>query len=472
MILRLVLSFLLSLSSVSAIWPIPQSYTNGSSVVFINQNVEVTYNGGFVCWSSSPDSPCPDDGVNTKNDLNLQLPYTYGHEPFKFDSKQIVQAGVSRALSSIFHTNFVPWKLHKKGSDYEPNVHGKITWLKSLAITQTGKDTTFKPADGQVVDESYNLTLSKDGKAKLTAVSSIGVLRGLETFTQLFYKHSAGPFWYTPYAPVAIEDAPRFSHRGVLLDVARNFYSVDDITSTIDVMAWNKMNRLHIHVTDSQSWPLEIPAFPDLAKKGAYRPDLVYSPADVKYIQEYGIHRGVEVYLEIDMPGHIGSVAWSKPELIVAYDGFPYYWWCAEPPCGALKLNDTAVDAFLEKLFDDLLPRVAPYTAYFHTGGDELNANDSMLDPGVRSNATEVLQPLLQKFIDAQHSRVRKHGLVPIVWEEIPIDWNVTIGKDTVVQAWLSDSSVKAITSKGNKVIDSNYNFWVGATDKHECLSY
>lgn len=465
MLLRLVLSFLLALSPVSAIWPIPKSYTNGTSVVFINQNLEVTYNGGFVCWISSSNQPCPNDGKNTKDENNLQLLYTYGYEPSKFDSKQIVQAGVSRALTSIFHTNFVPWKLHKKGSNYEPSVHGKITWLKSLAITQTGKDTasTFKPADGQV-DESYSLTLSKDGKAKLIAVSSIGVLRGLETFTQLFYKHSEGPFWYTPLAPVAIQDAPKFSHRGVLLDVARNFYSVDDITSTIDVMAWNKMNRLHIHITDSQSWPLEIPTFPDLAKKGAYRPDLVYSPADVKYIQEYGIHRGVEVFLEIDMPGHIGSVAWSKPELIVAYDGFPYYWWCAEPPCGAFKLNDTAVDAFLEKLFDDLLPRVAPYTAYFHTGGDELNANDSMLDPGVRSNASEVLQPLLQKFIDAQHARVRKHGLVPMVWEEIPIDWNVTIGKDTVVQTWLGDASVKTLTSRGNKIIDSNYNFWARIT--------
>jgi hexosaminidase len=228
-------------------------------------------------------------------------------------------------------------------------------------------------------------------------------------------------------------------------------------------MSWNKLNRIHIHITDSQSWPLDIPAIPELSQKGAYRPDLTYSPADIQQIQEYAIQRGIEPIIEIDMPGHIGSVAKSHPDLITAYDAFPYYWWCSEPPCGAFKLNDTAVDTFLGTVFDDLFPRLAPYTSYFHTGGDELNANDSMLDPGVKSNSTAVLQPLLQKFIDTQHARVRKAGLTPMVWEEIPIDWNVTLGKDVVVQTWLGAASVKTLTSQGQQVIDSDYSFWVSA---------
>jgi len=200
---------------------------------------------------------------------------------------------------------------------------------------------------------------------------------------------------------------------------------------------------------------------PELARKGAYSPDQTYSPDDIREIQQYGQHRGVEVYLEIDMPGHIGSVAESHPELIVAYDAQPYQWWCAQPPCGAFKLNNTKVDAFLDRLFADLLPRVAPYSAYYHTGGDELNANDSMLDEGIRSNDTAVLQPLLQKFIDGVHSRVRKAGLTPMTWEEIPLEWNVTMGKDVVVQTWLGADSVKTLTGMGHKVIDSDYNYWV-----------
>lgn len=394
--------------------------------------------------------------------MDQQLPYTYGYVPSNvFDSTQIVQGGVSRALGMIFSSNFVPWQFHKNGnlSGFEPDLNKGQTWVKSLQIVQTGKDN-FKPVDG-AVDESYNLTLCEDGAAQLTAVTSTGVLRGLESFSQLFYKHSQGPFWYTPYVPISIQDAPKYPHRGVLLDVARNFYPVKDILRTIDAMSWSKLNRIHIHVTDSQSWPLEIPAIPDLATKGAYRPDLTYSPSDVQTIQEYAIQRGIEAIFEIDMPGHIGSVAKSNPDLIVAYDAFPYYWWCAEPPCGAFKLNDTAVDSFLGTVFDDLLPRLAPYTSYFSTGGDELNANDSMLDPGVRSNATSVLQPLLQKFIDTQHARVRAHGLTPMVWEEIPLDWNITLGKDVVVQTWLGSSSVKTLTGMGQQVVDSNYNYWV-----------
>jgi hexosaminidase len=112
-------------------------------------------------------------------------------------------------------------------------------------------------------------------------------------------------------------------------------------------------------------------------------------------------------------------------------------------------------------MWDDLLPRVTPYSAYFHTGGDELNRNDSMLDEGIKSNDTDVLRPLLQKFVDKQHEHIRKQGLTPLTWEEIPIEWNVNIGKDVVVQTWLGQDSVKNLTSRGHKVIDSNYNFWV-----------
>ncbi|KAI9879761.1 MAG: N-acetyl-glucosamine-6-phosphate deacetylase, partial [Watsoniomyces obsoletus] len=75
------------------------------------------------------------------------------------------------------------------------------------------------------------------------------------------------------------------------------------------------MNRLHLHATESQSWPLEIPALPDLAAKGAYQPDLVWSTDDLEGVQAYGDDRGVMVYLEIDMPGHFYAALQALPEL-------------------------------------------------------------------------------------------------------------------------------------------------------------
>ncbi|KAK3394177.1 glycoside hydrolase family 20 protein [Podospora didyma] len=465
-LLSLLLVLLAVFDPVSAIWPAPQSYSKGSSFLYLHQNLDITYNGARVRWSSSllNHDDFPKEGASAEYMIDRQINYVPGYVPVGsgFNSKEIVTAAVARTLASIFGDKFVPWRLTKRHqlSKFEPDVYKGQNWIKNLQIVQTSQDKpcTFKPLAGEV-DESYNFTLSADGDAKLTAVSSTGVLRGLETFAQLFYAHSTGTFWYTPFAPVSIQDSPKFPHRGILLDTARNYMGVNDIKRTIDAMAWNKLNVLHVHVTDSQSWPLEIPSMPEVAREGAYHASQTYTPHDIDSIQRYGIHRGVEVYFEIDMPGHIGSVALSHPELIVAYNEQPYWWWCAEPPCGAFKLNSTAVDDFLEKLFNDLLPRLSPYSAYFHTGGDELNKNDSMLDEGIRSNDSAVLQPLLQKFIDAQHARVRKAGLTPIVWEEIPLEWNVTLGKDTVVQAWLGDESVKSLTGKGYKVIDSNYNY-------------
>ncbi|TFB05567.1 Beta-hexosaminidase [Trichoderma ghanense] len=427
----------LAFSPANALWPIPQKISTGDGVLFIDQAVRVTYNGVPI----------------------IPIGYTPPASSH-FDSRQIVQGGVSRALQSIFSTNYVPWKLHPRNSNFEPKL-ALQNRVQTIAIQQTGKDSasTFKPRAGDV-DESYSLTVSKTGQVSITAKSSTGVLHALETFSQLFYKHSAGPFYYTTQAPVAITDSPKYPHRGIMLDLARNYQTVDDIKRTIDAMAWNKLNRLHLHITDSQSWPLVIPSLPKLSQAGAYHPSLVYTPADLAGIFQYGVARGVEVITEIDMPGHIGVVDLAYSDLIVAYEEMPYQYFCAEPPCGAFSMNSSKVYDFLDTLFDDLLPRVAPYSAYFHTGGDELNANDSMLDPHIRSNATDVLQPLLQKFLNFAHAKIRAAGLSPFVWEEMVTTWNLTLGSDTVVQSWLGGTAVKDLAESGHKVIDTDYNFY------------
>lgn len=206
---------------------------------------------------------------------------------------------------------------------------------------------------------------------------------------------------------------------------------------------------------------MDIPALPELSQKGAYSKGLSYSPSDITEIQIFALQRGVQVVIEFDMPGHTTAVGLAYPNLIAAFDAQPWSTYCAEPPCGSLKLNDPDVSKFLEKLLDDVLPRVKPYSSYFHTGGDEVNKNAYLLDPTVKSNDTAVLKPLIQKFVDRNHDQIRKAGLVPIVWEEMLLDWGLTLGDDVVVQSWLSDASVASITSKGHKALAGNYNFWV-----------
>lgn len=344
---------------------------------------------------------------------------------------------------------------------FEPSLAQK-SFLTSLEITQTGKDntSTFKPMAGQV-DESYELKINTAGKATISADSSIGIVRALETFTQLFYTYSKGRGFYTPYAPVDIKDSPKFPYRGVMLDAGRAYYSVDAILRTIDGCAASKLSILHLHITEAQAWPLEIPALPELSGKGAYREDMVYTPADVRKIQKYGAARGVQVILEIDQPGHTAVIALSHPDLITGFEHEPYAGWCAEPPCGQLRLNDSAVDKLLDTMMDDLLPRLHPYSAYFHNGGDEVKTPPYQQDPTVGTSDHDVIAALLQKYTDKSSARVHKAGMTPMVWEEIPLDFGVKLDKDVVVQTWLGAPSITKIVDRGNKVIDANSEFLV-----------
>ncbi|MCJ1427664.1 N-acetyl-glucosamine-6-phosphate deacetylase [Sticta canariensis] len=374
----------------------------------------------------------------------------------------IIQSAFDRTRQNLFEDKFVPWKFHPRNSPFEPSLDHQI-FIHHVYVQQnrTESKNASRPL-AREVDESYTLSITENGAVRITAVSSSGVLYALETFTQLFYQHSQSTSGvYTPYAPVTITDKPKFPHRGLNLDVARNYYPKHDILRTINALAWNKFNRLHLHITDSQSWPLEIPALPDLAIKGAYRKDLFYSPQDLQDIQQYGVARGIEVIVEIDMPGHTASIALSDPDLIAAFNVQPgWVKYGNEPPTGQLKLNSPAVYAFLEKLWNDLLPRVSPYSAYFHTGGDEVNLEAYNLDPTVRSNLSSVIKPFLQKLVDFNHDKLRAKGLTPIVWEEMLLTWNLTLGSDVIVQTWLSDEAVAQTVAKGHKALVGNYNLW------------
>lgn len=317
-------------TSVAAIWPAPQVYTHGKSVVWIGKDLTVTYNGRSVRWSSDPSysqfyysSWASQAGDFLRAQLNLG---GSRQDPNSDSSDEIVQSAVRRAFSTIFSEKFVPWKFFPRNelSQIEPPAHDRKTYVKTLAITQILHDqfSTFKPLVDEV-DESYSLILGEDGAANISARSHQGLLHALQTFTQLFFSHSQGNGIYSNLAPVSILDSPKFSHRGLNLDVSRNWYPKSSILKMLDALAWNKFNRLHVHITDGQSWPMDIPALPELSQKGAYQLGLSYSPSDIAEIQMYGKMRGVEVYLEIDMPGHTSAVALAYPDLIAAFVMLP-----------------------------------------------------------------------------------------------------------------------------------------------------
>ncbi|KAL8645439.1 MAG: hypothetical protein Q9226_007303 [Calogaya cf. arnoldii] len=448
------LCFLLHASLTSALWPLPASYEHGQAVVWLDRDLTFQYaitNQVRDLRTSAANSSSVLNGTSTQlPTLNTASSYV------------LVQAAIQRAQERLLNDTFVPWKFHPRHSNFEPAINATKILIRTVTIQQNQTDSSavLKPRAGEV-HESYTLSITTSGTVAITAISSIGIIRALDTFTQLFYQHSTASAVYCPYAPVSIVDAPKFAHRGLNMDVARNYYPPSFIMHTIDVLAWNKFNRLHLHATDAQSWPLDIPAMPDLSTRGAYRKGLSYSPQQLAEIQEYGMYRGVEVNVEIDMPGHTSVIALTYPDLITAYNIQPNWsTYANEPPSGSLKLNSSAVYDFLHTLWEDLLPRLAPYSAYFHTGGDEVNKNAYSLDDTVRSNESSVLQPLIQRLVDYNHDYVRAAGMTPIVWEEMLLEWNLTLGSDVIVQSWLADDSVAKVVQKGHKVLAGNYNFW------------
>ena len=467
--MRILLSIALFAFSTLAIWPIPTTYEHGETVLWLSEDVSFDWTGADNARSltmqrmdSQKLNMYSNEHVVARDDHSYYKRQKHASSAINEapSREDMINYAISSAKHTIFNKNFIPWKFHPR--NWEEPDPTKATYISTVSIVllQDDPDDIAKPL-AESVDESYALSLTASAKVTIEANSSIGIVRGLTTFTQLFYQHSHGGA-YTTLAPVTIFDTPKFAHRGINLDVARNYFSVRDIKRTIDALAYNKMNRFHLHATDGQSWPLEIPAFPELSEKGAYRPGMVYSADDFKDLQYYAAIHGVELITEIDMPGHTSAIALSHPELIAAFNIQPdWSTYAAEPPSGTLKLNSSVVADFLEKLFDDLLPRVLPFSSYFHTGGDEVNKNAYLKDDTVESSDPVVLQPLMQKFLDRNHDQIRAKGLTPIVWEEMLLEWNLTLGSDVIVQSWRSDEAVAQIVEKGHKALVGNYKYWV-----------
>jgi hexosaminidase len=433
-----------------ALWPIPKSYSTGNDTVWITPDVQFFFNYAQT------------NGAEAK--------FVVGNSGRNASDNKVYSAW-ARTKSQLFNDNFVPWKFHAKGSTWEPSEHEGVQ-VSKIVVTQHTPDATDKPNYDQM-NETYTLEIpSASGSHKssslspgtiyINAESSLGVLHGLTTLSQLFYAHStASDCVYSPYAPVSINDAPKYVHRGLNFDVSRQWYPKETILKTLDALSWNKFNRLHLHATDAQSWPLDIPSMPELAKKGAYRPDLIYSAGDLQDILDYAFERGIQVYIETDMPGHTTSIADAFPELIVGRNVQPG--WdsvAAQPPSGSMKLKDSRVTDFVTKMLNDLQPRLFAHTNYYHTGGDEVKANIYLLEDGVKSNDTNVLTPLLQKFVDHAHEVTHANGMTPVVWEEMFGQWGLKLSKDVVIQAWQTDEIVKNITSAGYKAIGGNFDYW------------
>jgi hexosaminidase len=289
-------------------------------------------------------------------------------------------------------------------------------------------------------DESYTLDISSSG-AKLTTPTTLGVMRGLETFLQL---EEITPDGFAVPA-VLIQDKPRFQWRGLMIDVSRHFVPLDVLKRNLDGMAAVKLNVFHWHLSDNQGFRVESKKFLKLHQLGS--DGLYYTQDEVRDLIGYAGDRGIRVVPEFDMPGH--STAWfvGYPEL--ASGPGPY---AIERQWGVF---DPAIDPTQEhtyKFLDELIGEMATLfpDQFFHIGGDEVNGKQWDANPKIQqfmhAHDLKNNQDLQAYFNQRVQAIVSKHGKTMVGWDEV---LHPDLPKSVVIQSWRGQDSLAAAAKQG-----------------------
>jgi len=296
-------------------------------------------------------------------------------------------------------------------------------------------------------DESYTLDIS-DKQAKLTAPTTVGAMRGLETFLQLLEGDKNG--FYFP--AVSINDRPRFAWRGLMIDSARHYQPVEVLKRTLDGMASVKLNVMHWHLTEDQGFRVETKKLPELHQMGS--DGLFYTQNEIREIISYAAERGIRVMPEFDMPGHATSWLVSHPE--IASGPGPY---TIERRPG---IFDPTLDPTNEKTYKLLKKFFAEMSAlfpdaYMHIGGDEnegkqWDANPQiqafMKEKGIKNN--HELQTYFNKRI---LKFLQDNGKIMMGWDEI---FQPDLPKDVVIHSWRGQKALAEAARLGFQGVLSN----------------
>ncbi|KAJ7863518.1 beta-hexosaminidase [Mycena olivaceomarginata] len=379
-----------------ALWPIPRTLKTGTDFLVLSPQFTIAVN------VADPPQDLLDAVSETKGFLNN-------------DKLQVRARGLCHVL------------VVGRGSSDAVGVKTAKA-LPSLTLTLQSTHPVLPISAEAVKDianrsEGYTLSIPSDGKpAVLSANSTLGLFRGLTTFAQFWYDLDG--VTYTNVGPVSIlNDIPAYPYRGFMLDTSRN------LQRTLDAMSWVKINTFHWHIVDSQSFPLSLPDFPELAQKGAYSSNELYSPADVQDIVSYAASHGIDVLMEIDSPGHTAIIAESHPEHIACPLASPWSTFANEPPAGQLRLA---------------------------TGGDELNTECYTKDAQTQADlkkAGKNLEQALDTFTQATHGALAKLGKTAVVWEEMVLDHNLTLSNNTLIMVWISSANAAAVAAKNFRFV-------------------
>lgn len=324
-----------------------------------------------------------------------------------------------------------------------------------LSLLITGKNERLPSP------ESYTLSVTPR-RIIIRSTSGAGLFYGMQTLLQLLTPSGTG---YS-VASVEIEDTPRFAYRGFMLDVSRHFFSKEFVKKQIDALAFYKINRLHLHLTDAAGWRIEISKYPLLTDFAAWRTESnwkkwwnggreyvrfnepgasggYYTQKDICEILEYARQHYMTVIPEIEMPSHSEEVLAAYPQL--SCSGEPY------------KNSDFCVGneetfAFLENVLTEVM-ELFP-SEYIHIGGDEAGKSAWKTCPKCQkrmkdehlANVDELQSYLIhriEKFLNA-------HGRHLLGWDEI---LQGGIAPNATVMSWRGEEGGIAAVTSGHRAV-------------------
>ena len=324
-----------------------------------------------------------------------------------------------------------------------------------LSLLITGKNERLPSP------ESYTLSVTPR-RIIIRSTSGAGLFYGMQTLLQLLTPSGTG---YS-VASVEIEDTPRFAYRGFMLDVSRHFFSKEFVKKQIDALAFYKINRLHLHLTDAAGWRIEIRKYPLLTDFAAWRTEPnwkkwwnggreyvrfdepgasggYYTQKDICEILEYARQHYMTVIPEIEMPSHSEEVLAAYPQL--SCSGEPY------------KNSDFCVGneetfAFLENVLTEVM-ELFP-SEYIHIGGDEAGKSAWKTCPKCQkrmkdehlANVDELQSYLIhriEKFLNA-------HGRHLLGWDEI---LQGGMPPNATVMSWRGEEGGIAAVTSGHRAV-------------------
>ncbi|XP_053676334.1 chitooligosaccharidolytic beta-N-acetylglucosaminidase [Anopheles nili] len=411
--------------------------------------------------------------------VGLVWPLPSGDVSMKNDIAHIDPDQIWFEWNENFHALVPLWEANKERFRKQLKTRAQGAKLKSggralrIKINVENDSVTLNYA----TDESYKLVIASgtDGEllATITGKTFFGARHGLETLSQLIWLDEIRNELQM-VVEMNLSDAPAYPHRGLALDTSRNFIDVVSLRRTIDGMAMVKLNVFHWHITDSQSFPLEIKSRPTLHTYGAYNRRNVYTLEDVRELVQYALERGIRIIPELDAPAHVGE-GWEKLGVTACFNYQPWENYCVEPPCGQLDPTKSEVYDILDDVYREM-NAMFDRSDVFHMGGDEVsircwNATGSIQKWMNDQEWGLTEQDFMKLWNYFQTEALRRLDQTLPAGEKRPIVmWTSKLtespyleqylDKDRyIIQVWTTgnDSKVSNLLEKGYRLIMSNY---------------